>query len=132
MIITAVLPVVGIGLVLAGLTHVGLPRALGWRRSTSTGLDPLSALVIRMHVHFLGLFLVLSGVVTVVAAGTTGVVATTFFGGLAVLFAIRAVVEAVWVGRVVRTGPPAWRRLHHLALVVWPTLVVIFGLAAVR
>lgn len=64
----AVLVVVGIGLVLAGAGHVLLPRVLGWTTQSGHTDGAVSALVIRLHVGFIGAYLALTGLVTAVAA----------------------------------------------------------------
>lgn len=129
------LRVVGSGLVLAGIAHAALGRALGWTTDTHRDAGALSALVVRLHVGFVGLFLVVLGLVSVVGAasllgGEPWTVVVT--GGLTVVFGARAACEVVAVSRVLREDPrlpTTWRRLHAAALVIWPLVTVTYGLA---
>ncbi len=131
--ISTALIVVGVGLVLAGVAHVGLPRALGWTSDTHRAAGPLGALVVGLHVHFVGLFLVAFGVLAVVVARTPpSPVGTTFCVLAAVVFAVRAVAEVVLVGRALAQGPRLFAVLHRGALLIWPMLAAVFVLGALR
>lgn len=128
------LRVVGCGLVLAGIAHAGLGRALGWTRESLREDGALSGLVVRLHVGFVGLFLVILGLLSVIGASTlldgepwTVVVSA----GLSVVFAARTGCEVVGVSRVLRENPELpviWRRLHAAALLVWPLVTATYAM----
>lgn len=132
MIITLV--VVGAGLVLAGAAHVLLPRVLGWGPDTGSAEGAVSAVVIRLHVGFIGGFLVLIGLVTGVAApdlAAGGRLPAMFCLATAVLFAARWLSELTLITRAIRAVPSVsrwWRRVHLVAvLLIWPGLTIVYG-----
>lgn len=137
-----VLVVVGVGLVLAGIGHVLLPRVLGWTEHSGHADGAMSAVVIRLHVGFIGAYLALTGLVTAVAAPDLvhgGRFAVVFCLGNAALFAARAVAEITSVGRALRGSPQLsvwWHRMHVVAMIIiWPGLAVgyaVTGLLALR
>lgn len=126
------LRIVGIGLIFAGFGHVWLPRRLGWSGDSHRGTGPLSDLVIRMHVLAIGLFLMATGVSTVVGARMLldgAALSLALLGSAVIIFGLRWVAEIVWVSRALRAHRYAgtgWRLLHALALVVWPVITAIY------
>lgn len=89
-----------------------------------------------MHVGFIGLFLIIIGVMTIVAVPdvTAGSPVVTALGvGAAILFAIRAWCEYALVRRTLAGDsglPPWWCWLHRGALIIWPFLAVVYGATA--
>jgi hypothetical protein len=133
------LVVVGIGLIVAGAAHVILPRVLSWTAQTGHAEGALSALVIRLHVGFVGAYLVLTGLVTAASApdlAAGGRFAAVFSWASAALFLARWVGEVVLVSRALRMEPSLpswWRWLHLLAMVIiWPGLVVVYAVCGAR
>ena len=119
---------VGLGLVTAGLGHAWLPRGLGWARDTHREGGPVSALVIRMHVWAVGLFLIGIGVCTIVGARellTGERLSVALLASAVIIFALRWAAEIVWVSRALRSARyqrSPWRLLHAAALVIWPVI----------
>ena len=139
MIVVGVLVVVGIGLVLAGVGHVLLPRVLGWTEHSGHADGAMSALVIRLHVGFIGAYLALTGLVTLVAApdlAAGGRFAAVFCLGNAALFGARTVGEITSVGRALRDSPELsvwWNRVHLVAMImIWPGLTVVYAVGGLR
>lgn len=129
------LRVVGSFLVLAGIGHVWLPRALNWSTVT-TALSPLPALVVTMHVGFVGLFLTAFGLTTFAAAeeltARQGWWTDAFLASGVIIFAVRWGCEIFAVSSALRRDPSVptwWRTLHAIALIMWPTITAIFLLA---
>lgn len=129
------LRVVGAGVILAGVAHALLPRHLGWT-AERIGSSALGDLVVRMHVGFIGLFMIILGAMTIigvphVVAGSS--LAAALGVGAAVLFAARAWCEFTLVSRVLaadRVVASRWRWLHRAALIIWPGLTVVYAATA--
>lgn len=102
----------------------------------------MSAVVIRMHVGFIGAFLALIGLVTLIAApdlAAGGRFAIVFCLGNAALFGARWIGEITLVTAALRAGPALsrwWHRTHLVAMIIiWPGLVIVYaacGLLALR
>lgn len=129
------LRVVGAGVIMVGVGHALLPRHLGWTVEPLGG-SALGDLVARMHVGFIGLFMIILGFLTIIAVPevTTGSpLAAALSIGAAVLFAVRGWCEITLVGRTLANASGLarwWGWLHRAALVIWPSLALIYGTAA--
>lgn len=129
------LRVVGVGVIMAGVGHALLPRHLGWTTAPLGG-SALGDLVVRMHVGFIGLFMIILGVLTIIAVPEVAIgspLATALSIGAAALFAVRAWCEFTLVARTLAKASGLahwWRWLHRAALVIWPFLTMVYGTAA--
>ncbi|MGY4720118.1 hypothetical protein [Naumannella cuiyingiana] len=135
-LLVPLLQLTGALLTVLGIAHVALPRVLGWTDATTFGQSPLGGLVIRMHVGFIGGFVALLGLCTLVGApelAAGGRLAALFLGASALLWLGRAVCEVVLVPRALAAQPAPkrlWRTAHLLGLLGWPGLVIVYGVAA--
>lgn len=129
------LRVVGVGVILAGVAHALLPRQLGWT-TERIGSSALGDLVVRMHVGFIGLFMIILGALTIiavpeVAAGSP--LGTALAVSAAVLFGVRAWCEGTLVRRTLAGDPGLarwWTWLHRCALIIWPFLTLVYAATA--
>lgn len=128
------LRVLGGGLIIAGIAHAWLPRLLGWTAETHRHSGAVSALVIKLHVWFVGLFLIMIGTVCLIGAPALigpGIVGRLFLWSCAGIFGLRWAAEIGLVSQAVLQSPVAWRLLHRAALIIWPAVSGMFVLAAV-
>lgn len=133
-----VLHIVGGGLVCVGAGHVLLPRALGWPAASSWTGRPLSALVIKMHVASIGLFLAGFGVLTILGAGDLDSGSPIIIGLLScgvIIFGLRWLAEIFLVSGALRQDTSmgaGWRVLHGAALIIWLVLTIAYGVGFVQ
>jgi hypothetical protein len=125
------LQLAGAALVLLGLGHVALPRALAWRRELA-GVGPLSRQVLYTHTFFIGVMCVLLGLAPLTLAAdllAPGRAAT------AILVAECAVWGLRWLIQFVAFPARTWRgsRLHTAGYVgfavLWTWILGVFGTA---
>ena len=126
------LRVLGVVLAVEGAAHALLPRVLGWTPDTARADGRLTWLVVRLHVGFIGAFLVLIGLSTAIGAADLvagGALAATFAGASAVLFAARWLLEWIAVPRALRAMSASrwwWRAHWFAALFGWPVVTASY------
>lgn len=128
------LRIVGVGLLVAAASHIVLPRSLGWTADSHRETGPLSWLVVRLHVAFMGFFLAAFGVISVFSANdlVSGESwGRNFLTASVIIFGIRWLCEIFLVSKALRDDQylaPWWRYLHAFGLVAWPMITIVYAM----
>jgi hypothetical protein len=126
--LTTQLRLVGLTLVVLGLCHVALPRALAWRRELA-GVGSLNRQVLYTHTFFIGVVCVLLGLAPLTLTGELvgpGRTAT------AILIAELTVWGLRWVAQFVAFPASVWRtsRLYTVGYfgfaLLWTWILTVF------
>jgi hypothetical protein len=129
--LTGQLRLVGVSLVLLGLAHVAMPRALAWSKQFGA-LDPLNRRIMYVHTLFIGLTCVLLGLAPL---ALTAELLSPAPMSTAVLVAECGFWTARWCVQFTAFPPALWRhsRLHfagYLGLsLLWTWIVAVFAVA---
>jgi hypothetical protein len=132
--LTTQLRLVGLTLVVLGVCHVALPRALAWRRELA-GVGSLNRQVLYTHTFFIGVMCVLLGLAPLtLTADLLGPGRTA----TAILVAELTVWGLRWVAQFVAFPARVWRvsRLHtagHVGFaLLWTWIITVFGAALIN
>jgi hypothetical protein len=125
------LKIAGVSLVLLAFAHLFFPRRFGWAEELAR-LSLLNRQMFQVHCFFIGLILLMFGLLSLVFTGTLlerSALGRVVLGGLVLFWLVRLFVQ-LWV-----YDPSLWRghrfntRVRRLLLGLWGYYVVVFGWA---
>jgi hypothetical protein len=117
---------VGVGQVVLGIAHIGLPRVLQWKTDLAA-TSPMTQAVSYVHTFFIGLVTALFGLIDVfyrVDLLDDPSLGRLLAGSIAIFWGCRAAAQVFCFAEETRKLPYGWA-LQILAVAAWPTLTCV-------
>ncbi len=129
---TILIVLIGYGLMLLALIHVIFPRAFDWKNELAR-LSLINRQLMTVHTFFIALTVFLMGLLCVSSSADllSTPLGKKILGGFAVFWGIRLYTQIFWYSSLLWKGKPRETWFHIIFLVIWASMTVIFGIAAV-
>jgi hypothetical protein len=131
-LVSVLLVLIGVGQIVLGVGHVGLPRVLGWKTDLA-GTSAMTRSVSYVHTLFIGFVTALFGFIDVVYRNDLLVdprLGRLLAASIAIFWGLRAGAQVFWFAVETRKLPYG-SLLQFVAICAWLTLTIVNAAALV-